>query len=163
HGAGGPPPTAMTTPDDPATKTLSGKRHEPSANPFDYLGEARWVPFALYETTYYLSMLTMILGFSLRIKGTRHVPKRGPVLFIANPQSFFDPVLVGLAARRHLAYLARKTLFDHRGFAWLIRMLNAVPIDQEGVGIEGLRTTLSLLQAGQAVVVFPEGERTGDG
>src|SRR5262245_7087558 len=139
------------------------KRKQSHANPFDYLAEARWIPFAFYEAYYYLSMLVMILGFSLRIKGTMNVPKSGPVLFIANHQSFLDPTLVGLAARRHLAYVARKTLFDNAAFAWLIRMLNAVPIDQEGVGIEGLRTTVQLLQAGQAVVVFPEGNRTEDG
>jgi 1-acyl-sn-glycerol-3-phosphate acyltransferase len=145
------------------TEAVPPKPKHGHANPFDYLAEARWIPFAFYEATYYLSMLMMILGFSLRIKGTRNVPKTGPVLFIANHQSFLDPILVGLAARRHLAYVARKTLFDHAAFAWLIRMLNAVPIDQEGVGIEGLRTTVQLLQAGQAVVVFPEGNRTEDG
>src|SRR6267142_887171 len=118
------------------------QRKQQIANPFDYLAEARWVPFAFYEAYYYLSMFTMILGFSLRINGTRNVPKRGPVLFIANHQSFLDPTLVGLAVRRHLAYVARKTLFEHPAFAWIIRMLNAVPIDQEGLGIEGLRTTV---------------------
>jgi 1-acyl-sn-glycerol-3-phosphate acyltransferase len=108
-------------------------------------------------------MAALTLGFSMRVRGMRHVPRRGPVLFIANHQSYLDPVLVGLAVRRHLCYLARKTLFEHPAFAWLIRMLNAVPIDQEGTGIEGLRVTLQLLQAGRAVIVYPEGERTPDG
>ncbi len=123
----------------------------------------RWSSYFFYEATYGISMMSMILGYGLRISGVRHVPKCGPALFIANHQSFFDPLLVGLAVRRHLSYLARKSLFRQRGFAWIIRMLNAVPIDQEGLGIEGLRTILALLHAGHAVVVFPEGERTHDG
>lgn len=119
--------------------------------------------YLFYETTYWLSAMSMTLGFSLRTDGMRHVPRTGPVLFIANHQSFLDPVLVGLAVRRHLSYLARKTLFGHPAFTWLIRMLNAVAIDQDGLGIEGLRAVLRLLQGGKAVVIFPEGERTGDG
>src|SRR5262249_7581529 len=72
-------------------------------------------------------------------------------------------LLVGLGTRRHLCYLARKTLFRKRVFAWFIRMLNAVPVDQEGVGKEGLKAILEQLQLGRAVVVFPEGERTHTG
>ena len=38
-----------------------------------------------------------------------------------------------------------------------------MPVDQEGVGIGGLRAILHQLQAGHAVVIFPEGHRTPDG
>ena len=116
-----------------------------------------------YETFFWVSGPAMTLGFSLRTEGMRHVPPSGPALLVANHQSFFDPDLVGLAARRHLCYLARKTLFQNRLFAYVIRSLRAIPIDQEGIGIEGMRTILEQLEAGRAVLVFPEGERTYDG
>jgi len=116
-----------------------------------------------YDLTYWLSAVPTALAFSLRSEGSRHVPLSGPVLLIANHQSFLDPLLVGLASRRRLCYLARKSLYKNPAFAWIIRGLNAVPIDQEGVGKEGLRTTLDMLGAGRAVLVFPEGERTHDG
>jgi 1-acyl-sn-glycerol-3-phosphate acyltransferase len=38
-----------------------------------------------------------------------------------------------------------------------------VPVDQEGVGKEGMKTVIDHLHCGQAVVVFPEGSRTPDG
>jgi len=118
---------------------------------------------AYYEAMYALSAVPMALGFSMRVGGGRHVPASGPALLIANHQSFFDPLLVGLGAGRPLCYLARKTLYRNPVFAWLIRSLNAVPIDQAGIGKEGLKTTLELLHSGRAVLVFPEGERTTDG
>jgi 1-acyl-sn-glycerol-3-phosphate acyltransferase len=122
-----------------------------------------WMSHLVYETTYVLAAVSMTLGWSLRTLGRHHIPATGPALLIANHQSLLDPLLVGLATRRHLCYLARKTLFKQRLFTWLIRMLNAVPIDQEGVGKEGIKTILAQLQLGQAVVVFPEGHRTYDG
>lgn len=119
--------------------------------------------YFIYETTYWLSMSAMTLGFSLRTKGGQHIPSTGPALLIANHQSFIDPVLVGLATRRHLSILARQTLFRRPMLAWYIRRLNAVPIDHEGVGKEGIKAILGQLQAGRAVLVFPEGTRTHDG
>jgi 1-acyl-sn-glycerol-3-phosphate acyltransferase len=35
-----------------------------------------------------------------------------------------------------------------------------VAVDQEGVAKEGLKTSIDLLEAGRALLVFPEGERT---
>jgi 1-acyl-sn-glycerol-3-phosphate acyltransferase len=116
-----------------------------------------------YEACYWVSWAGMSLGFSLRTEGGRHIPKTGPALLLSNHQSFLDPLLVGLTTRRHLCFLARQTLFRNRALARIIRMLNAVPIDQEGIGKEGLKIVLEQLEAGEAVVVFPEGHRTWDG
>ncbi len=116
-----------------------------------------------YRLNFWVQGATLSLGFSLRTEGMRHVPRTGPAVLIANHQSFLDPSLVGVAARRRLCYLARKSLFKHRPVAWFIRSLNAVPVDQEGVGIEGLRLLLQKLREGEAVMVFPEGTRTPTG
>lgn len=108
-------------------------------------------------------MTVFTLGFSFRFAGTNHMPKTGPVLVIANHQSFLDPWLVGMAIKRHLIYLARKTLFRNKIFAGIIRSLNAVPVDQEGVGKEGMKAVIEQLRQEQAVLVFPEGSRTPNG
>jgi 1-acyl-sn-glycerol-3-phosphate acyltransferase len=116
-----------------------------------------------FRGSYCMTTTLMTLGFSLRTGGMRHMPMHGPALLVANHQSYLDPPLVGVAARRELIYLARKTLFRNRFFAGLIRAYNAVPIDQEGIGKEGLRTILEQLARRRAVLVFPEGARTADG
>lgn len=121
------------------------------------LGRVLW-----YEAVRVGARLALTLGWSLRLTGSRHVPDCGPVILVSNHESFFDPVLVGLATRRHLTYLARQTLFVGR-FAGLIRSLNAVPIDNTGLGKDGLQQVLAELARGRAVLMFPEGERTHDG
>ncbi|MSQ93812.1 MAG: 1-acyl-sn-glycerol-3-phosphate acyltransferase [Gemmataceae bacterium] len=121
--------------------------------------ESSWFS-AWHDSLYAAYHAAFTLGFSLRLQGHRNMVQQGPALLVANHQSFLDPLLVGLCAQRPLVYLARKTLFRNRFFGAMIRSLNAVPIDQEGVGKEGIRTILDQLQLGKPVVVFPEGERT---
>src|SRR5262249_52594194 len=64
---------------------------------------------------------------------------------------------------RHISYLPRKTLSNNRCFARLLTSYRSVPIDQQGVGKEGIKNILEHLKAGRAVLVFPEGERCWDG
>lgn len=100
--------------------------------------------------------------FRFQYSGKGNVPLDGPVLLLSNHQSHLDPVLVGLACPRQLKYLARHGLFFFPFNLW-IRALGAVPINQEGSALAGLRTTLGLLKDDNAVLVFPEGSRTPDG
>jgi 1-acyl-sn-glycerol-3-phosphate acyltransferase len=116
----------------------------------------------LYEFSRCQVMATLTLGFSYRFEGGRNIPHRGPALLVANHESFIDPIAIGLTTTRQLHYLARKTLFKG-AFGSYLRRVNCVPVDQEGVAKEGLKTIIALLDEGKAVLVFPEGERTWNG
>jgi len=59
--------------------------------------------------------------------------------------------------------LARKTLFKNRVLGAYLYSVNCIPVDQEGVAKEGLKKAVEKLQAGHAVLVFPEGERSWKG
>ncbi len=99
----------------------------------------------------------------LRYLGRNHFPRTGGGLILSTHQSNFDPVLVGLGCSRRLNYLARKTLFRNRMLAPLIRFLDAIEIDREGGGLDGIRETIARLKRGELVLIFPEGTRTNDG
>jgi 1-acyl-sn-glycerol-3-phosphate acyltransferase len=122
-----------------------------------------WLSDAWYDFNYTAIWLGFHLAWSYRSDGFRYVPQRGPVLAVANHQSFLDPLLVGLAVRRRFTYLARKTLFKNPVFGRYLKSVRCVPVDQEGVAKEGLKTILEKLHQGNAVLVFPEGERTPSG
>lgn len=107
-------------------------------------------------------MLAVVV-FRIRCFGREHVPPSGGGLVMSNHQSNMDPVLVGLATNRRLNYLARETLFAFAPFRWLIKSLDAIAIDREGLGLAGLKETLRRLKRGELVLIFPEGTRTRDG
>lgn len=122
-----------------------------------------WPSRLWYGAAFWTTRMFYTLGFSMRTEGWEHVPRSGPVLIVANHESFLDPVLVGLAVKRRIAYLARRTLFNNRFFGRLLGSYGVFPVDQEGIAKEGLRTVLTMLEQGDPVLIFPEGERTRTG
>jgi len=97
------------------------------------------------------------------VRGADNVPAAGAAILASNHASFMDPPLVGAAARREINYLARETLFRFPGIGWILRNVNAVPVDREGGGAAGLRAIFDRLQRGGAIILFPEGTRTPNG
>ena len=99
----------------------------------------------------------------MRAWNRENVPLSGPVLLVSNHQSFLDPVLCGVGLQRELDYIARDSLFHNPAFAWLIRSLNAFPIQRGHADLAAIRSVIDRLRTGRAVVLFPEGTRTTDG
>ena len=122
-----------------------------------------WQSELWYRLNFSWIWATYTLGFSYRSRGFSHMPKTGPVLILANHESYLDPLAVGLAVRRRIWYLARKPLFKPPLLGPYLTSVGCVPVDQHGVAKEGIRTCIDLLQAGKPLLVFPEGRRTADG
>lgn len=110
-----------------------------------------------------LCRLLAVTLFRLRCEGREHVPSSGGVMLLSTHQSHLDPILLGVACNRRLNSLARKTLFHITPLRWLINSLDAIPIDRDGVGLEGIKETLRRLKGDKLVLIFPEGTRTPDG
>ncbi len=122
------------------------------------LGNRAWQAFLKFSCR-----LGAVGAFNIRCGGRDKVPSSGGGLMLSNHQSNLDPVLVGLCSDRRLNYVARKTLFKFPPFRWLINSLDAISIDREGTGLDGLKETLRRLKRGEIVLLFPEGTRTLDG
>ena len=99
----------------------------------------------------------------LDARDIHHIPKEGGVLLVSNHVSFLDPVIVGSAANREIHFMARSNAFDIPGLGKLISMYNAYPVNRGAPDLGALRKTISLLKAGNVVLMFPEGTRSVDG
>lgn len=103
------------------------------------------------------------LYFGVEFRGVEHIPATGPILITPNHQTYADPPLVTLPIRRPVFYMAWRRLFEVPGFGWLIRRLRAFPVDIDSADARAARAAARLLQAGHAVMIFPEGGRSPNG
>jgi 1-acyl-sn-glycerol-3-phosphate acyltransferase len=93
------------------------------------------------------------------------VPRRGPVLLVANhPNSLLDPMLVVAAAGRPVRFLAKAPLFRDPKTAWLVKAAGAIPVHrraddptQVDRNVDAFRAVYAELARGAAVGIFPEG------
>jgi 1-acyl-sn-glycerol-3-phosphate acyltransferase len=107
--------------------------------------------------------LFCMLFFHFRMYGTKNVPNNGAVILASNHQSYLDPILCGVALKRHLYYVARDSLFENKFFALLIKSVNAIPVKRGTADIAAMRSVIGKLKEGKGVCLFPEGTRTSDG
>jgi 1-acyl-sn-glycerol-3-phosphate acyltransferase len=104
-----------------------------------------------------------LLRFGLRwtIEGAHLIPPRGPVLLASNHTSYLDPlVLAYVADRRHrkVRFLAKAELFDKKGFGWMLRNMQQIPVSRGTTdAASSLRAAEESLRSGELVTVFPEG------
>jgi 1-acyl-sn-glycerol-3-phosphate acyltransferase len=117
-----------------------------------------------YEFIRLLTLALLTLIYRLRAYGGRRIPRTGPVLLVANHQSYLDPPCIATSVHcRQLDFLARGGLFKFRPLGFLIRNLNAIPLREDGSDTAAIKASIFRLEQGSAVLIFPEGTRSPDG
>jgi len=108
--------------------------------------------------------------FRPQAEGVEHIPESGPVLLVANHQSFSDSIFMPLLTPRPVKFLAKAEYFTGVGIkgrlsAGFFKGVGSVPIDRSGARAAdaALKTALRLLDQGQIVGLYPEGTRSLDG
>lgn len=94
--------------------------------------------------------------FRLQVWGMEKLPATGPLVLAPKHYSRWDPLLIGVLSRTPCWFMT--TADEFGGFqGWLIRWFGAFPVDVEHPKPSSFRYALELLQAGQKLVLFPEG------
>lgn len=105
-----------------------------------------------------------LIYFRLRWKGSKHIPKSGPVIIAANHRSFLDPFVISAMFWRPLYFVAKKELFErNRLQTWFLNSLGAFPVDRGASDTDAMGSARHVLERGDAVVIFPEGTRIRPG
>ena len=116
-----------------------------------------------YLLGYSLSKAIAKTFFSYRVIGAENMIEEGPCIIAANHCSFFDPPLVGVACRRAIHYLARKSLLEWPILGPIFPELNVIPVDRKNADRSALMGAIRVVKNGGAVLIFPEGTRSPDG
>lgn len=99
----------------------------------------------------------------IRFEGEENVPDKGPFFLVLSHQSHLDPLLLHTFCPRLIFTLAKSSVFRTRFMAWLAPRVGALPTRRYRIDPQAVRVALRLIQRGEGVGVFPEGERSWDG
>ena len=99
----------------------------------------------------------------VHVRGAENVPDAGPFFMVANHESVLDPLIIQSCCPRVLHTFTKSSQFKGRVWRWLLPRVRAFPVRRYQVDPQAVRIALRRLRAGEAVGVFPEGERAWDG
>jgi len=98
----------------------------------------------------------------VEVRGLENLPDRGGALLLANHQSALDPFVLQTWSPRTVRAMTKSTQFGSPFMAWVLPRLGAFPVRRFQVDPQSVRTVLRLLEAGEWVCIYPEGERSWD-
>jgi len=107
-------------------------------------------------------VLMTILG-PLRRIGAYRVPKSGGVLILSNHLADIDPIVVQLACKRPVYFMAKSELFEMKGVRYVLNLFRAFPVRRGEPDRAALKHAINLLKEGCVVCLFPEGELSATG
>lgn len=95
----------------------------------------------------------------MTIEGRQHLPRRGAYVLAPVHRSYIDTPISSCLTRRRLRFMGKDTLWKHPASAWLLSALGGFPVTRGTADREALRRCVAVLEAGEPLVLYPEGER----
>lgn len=97
--------------------------------------------------------------FRAGVTGSENEPESGGCILCANHTSLLDVIILAAMMKRQVRYMAKKELFKIPVIGSLIKALGAFPVDRGGNDVSSIKYTLSLVESGELVGMFPQGTR----
>ena len=114
----------------------------------------------VYPVCNFLQRGTLKLFADYEVTGKGNVPPMGPLIVVANHQSYVDPPLLAASIPRRLWFPAKREVFRGAVVSWFLRSYGAFPVNRQGSDVRAYRWLLEKLSLDSAVAIFPEGTRS---
>lgn len=95
----------------------------------------------------------------MRVEGREHVPAEGIFILAPTHRSILDTPISSGVTRRRMRFMGADKWWSNKWFGKLLTMLGGFPVTRGTADREALKRSMALLDGGEPLVLFPEGER----
>lgn len=112
-----------------------------------------------YRVVRWLVGVISRLLWRIRVVGADRLPRTGAYVLAPSHRSNLDSFFAALVTTRKVRFMAKREIWRSRLLGSIVGSLGAFPVDRGGADRAALRTAGGCLEAGEPLVVFPEGTR----
>jgi 1-acyl-sn-glycerol-3-phosphate acyltransferase len=126
--------------------------------------ESRFAGNGPFSRAAYAVVRTLVMLFTrswtrMTIIGREHLPATGAYVLAPVHRSYIDTPISSCLTRRRLRFMGKDTLWKYGWSGWLLSTLGGFPVSRGTADREALRRCVAVLDGGEPLVLYPEGER----
>ena len=95
----------------------------------------------------------------MSIEGRENFPASGPFILAPTHRSIIDTPVASGVYRKRMRFMGADKWWDNRHFGSLLTALGGFPVSRGSADREALRRCIAVIEGGEPLVLFPEGER----
>ena len=114
---------------------------------------------AFYRVARFLVAVITRSYTRMTIVGRENIPSTGAFVLAPVHRSYVDTPIAGCVTARRLRFMGKDSMWKVRWVGWVLSALGAIPVTRGTADREALRRSVELLEGGEPMVLFPEGER----
>ena len=112
-----------------------------------------------YAVVRFLIWLVAKILWRISFEGLQNVPRTGPFVLAPVHRSFLDFALVAGITKRRMRYMGKAELWKFPLGGRFLEALGAFPVHRGAADRDALNTSISVIEGGEPLVLFPEGTR----
>lgn len=117
----------------------------------------------LYKLGKAVTYLYVLALFKMRYEGFENIPQNQGFILASNHITAYDPLFVAHKIHQPLHFMAKTELFRNPVIGWILRAVNAFPVDRGKGDGAALDEAKSRIDNGGVMGIFIEGTRSKDG
>jgi 1-acyl-sn-glycerol-3-phosphate acyltransferase len=108
-----------------------------------------------------IKFLLLILNGKTKVEGKENLPTDEKFVLVAPHRTYLDPVYIAVMSYPFkFSFMAKQELFKVPVLGWIIRNLNAFPVNRDKPGVSAIKTPVNHLKNNELnVMVYPSGSR----
>ena len=113
----------------------------------------------VYITTKKMAQWVLSIFYRIETEKRTTLPNHGPMIILPKHQYWTDIPIISLAFKPLLYFVAKKELFQYPLIREYLSLVGGLPVDRKQSirTLDSFKVLVSLLRAGEKIVIFPEG------